>query len=257
MTKVYNQYPNVHYDRFFLPVLLWVVNEFGNSYGRPNNIEPCKLSTIEMRLLTFAITLNESGSQCQYRAFILHTQNHCMVIYFSARHKNQSSSKSSAHSPPPPPVQPPKPPSPIRAVKLEFQDQEIHKLEKFGKLLAGPNTDLGKNIICYILLHYFDHLLILAFTFSEAIRKLSWSGIPVTVRPTTWQLLCVSLLNCNCLLCRYILYGFFSEATLADYSRSLQDTAQISLPAYRLPTFLNKIQFYASLCFRLELTPLL
>lgn len=82
------------------------------------------------------------------------------------RHKNQSSSKSSAHSPPPPPVQPPKPPSPIRAVKLEFQDQEIHKLEKFGKLLAGPNTDL------------------------EAIRKLSWSGIPVTVRPTTWQLLC-------------------------------------------------------------------
>lgn len=70
-----------------------------------------------------------------------------MLIYFSARHKNQSSSKSSAHSPPPPPVQPPKPPSPIRAVKLEFQDQEIHKLEKFGKLLAGPNTDLGKNTI--------------------------------------------------------------------------------------------------------------
>ena len=93
------------------------------------------------------VTLNESGSQFQYRAFILHTQDHCMLIYFSARHKNQSSSKSSAHSPPPPPVQPPKPPSPIRAVKLEFQDQEIHKLEKFGKLLAGPNTDLGKNII--------------------------------------------------------------------------------------------------------------
>lgn len=85
------------------------------------------------------------------------------------RHKHQaSSSKSSANSPPPPPVnlQSPKPPSPIRAVKLEFQDQEIYKLEKFGKLLAGPNTDL------------------------DAIRKLSWSGIPVTVRPTTWQLLC-------------------------------------------------------------------
>ena len=93
------------------------------------------------------VTLTESGSQCQYRAFMLHTQDHCRLIYFSARHKNQSSSKSSAHSPPPPPVQPPKPPSPIRAVKLEFQDQEIHKLEKFGKLLAGPNTDLGKNII--------------------------------------------------------------------------------------------------------------
>ncbi|EDO38219.1 predicted protein, partial [Nematostella vectensis] len=44
-------------------------------------------------------------------------------------------------------------------------EQEIYKLEKFGKLLAGPNTDL------------------------EAIRKLSWSGIPMAVRPTTWQLL--------------------------------------------------------------------
>ena len=67
-------------------------------------------------------------------------------LYFTARHKHQaSSSKSSAHSPPPPPVnlQSPKPPSPIRAVKLEFQDQEIYKLEKFGKLLSGPNTDLG------------------------------------------------------------------------------------------------------------------
>lgn len=83
------------------------------------------------------------------------------------RNKNQSSSsKSTSQSPPPPPAQSPRPPSPIRAVKLEFQDQEIHKLEKFGKLLAGPNTDL------------------------DAIRKLSWSGIPVTVRPTTWQLLC-------------------------------------------------------------------
>ena len=202
------------------------------------------------------VTVNESGSQCQYRAFILHTQDHCMLIYFSARHKNQSSSKSSAHSPPPPPVQPPKPPSPIRAVKLEFQDQEIHKLEKFGKLLAGPNTDLGKNIICYILLHYFDHLLILAFTFSEAIRKLSWSGIPVTVRPTTWQLLCVSLLSCNWLLC-YILYGFYSKATLPNCSSSLPDTAQICPSPYRSPTFLNKIQFSTSLCLRLELTPLL
>ena len=109
---------------------------------------------------TAQVTLNESGSQCQYRAFILHTQNHCMLIYFSARHKNQSSSKSSAHSPPPPPVQPPKPPSPIRAVKLEFQDQEIHKLEKFGKLLAGPNTDLGKNII-------FLHTVTLFWSFAD------------------------------------------------------------------------------------------
>ncbi|KAK3753520.1 hypothetical protein QZH41_018010 [Actinostola sp. cb2023] len=89
------------------------------------------------------------------------------------RHKNQSSSSRSSKksppsstSPPPPPVQIPRPPSPLRAVKLEFMEQEIYKLEKFGKLLAGPNTNL------------------------EAIRKLSWSGIPQAVRPTTWQLLC-------------------------------------------------------------------
>ncbi|XP_031561928.1 TBC1 domain family member 22B-like isoform X2 [Actinia tenebrosa] len=87
------------------------------------------------------------------------------------RHKNQSSSKTGKQTSPPttpsppPPVQAPRPPSPIQAVKLEVMDQEIYKLEKFGKLLAGPNTDL------------------------EAVRKLSWSGIPTAVRPTTWQLL--------------------------------------------------------------------
>ena len=113
----------------------------------PTTLNNTSFSPFKCDCLRLQVTLNESGCQSQYRAFILHTQNHCMLIYFAARHKNQSSSKSSAHSPPPPPVQPPKPPSPIRAVKLEFQDQEIHKLEKFGKLLAGPNTDLGKNII--------------------------------------------------------------------------------------------------------------
>ena len=113
----------------------------------PTTVSNANFPPLKCDCSPLLVTLNESGSQCQYRAFILHTQDHCMLIYFSARHKNQSSSKSSAHSPPPPPVQPPKPPSPIRAVKLEFQDQEIHKLEKFGKLLAGPNTDLGKNII--------------------------------------------------------------------------------------------------------------
>ena len=81
---------------------------------------------------------------------MIHYEPLCWLsfLFSSARHKNQSSSsKSAAHSPSPPPVnlQSPKPPSPIRAVKLEFQDQEIHKLEKFGKLLAGPNTDLGKH----------------------------------------------------------------------------------------------------------------
>lgn len=40
------------------------------------------------------------------------------------------------------------------------------RLQKFGKLLAGPNTDL------------------------DELRKLSWSGIPPPVRATTWQILC-------------------------------------------------------------------
>ncbi|XP_032234727.2 TBC1 domain family member 22B [Nematostella vectensis] len=83
------------------------------------------------------------------------------------RHKHQSHGSKAAQqtTPPLPSIQAPRPPSPIRSVRLEFQEQEIYKLEKFGKLLAGPNTDL------------------------EAIRKLSWSGIPMAVRPTTWQLL--------------------------------------------------------------------
>ena len=36
------------------------------------------------------------------------------------------------------------------------------------------------------------HYYFIYYFYSDAIRKLSWSGIPVTVRPTTWQLLCVS-----------------------------------------------------------------
>ena len=45
-------------------------------------------------------------------------------------------------------------------------DRETAKLEKFGKSLAGPNTDIN------------------------VIRNLSWSGIPMQLRATTWQLLC-------------------------------------------------------------------
>lgn len=45
-------------------------------------------------------------------------------------------------------------------------DRETMRLQKFGKLLAGPNTDL------------------------DELRKLSWSGVPPPVRATTWQLLC-------------------------------------------------------------------
>lgn len=50
-------------------------------------------------------------------------------------------------------------------------DRESYRLEKFGKLLAGPNTDL------------------------EALRRLGWAGIPAAVRATTWQLLLVRLIH--------------------------------------------------------------
>lgn len=49
---------------------------------------------------------------------------------------------------------------------LDVPDRETTRLQKFGKLLAGPNTDL------------------------DELRKLSWSGVPPSVRATTWQLLC-------------------------------------------------------------------
>jgi hypothetical protein len=49
---------------------------------------------------------------------------------------------------------------------FDVPDRETIKLQKFGKLLAGPTTDL------------------------EQLRQLSWSGIPSSVRATTWQLLC-------------------------------------------------------------------
>ncbi len=54
---------------------------------------------------------------------------------------------------PPPPVdnreilQAPEPHSPIRQMKMELQDQENARLERFGKVLAGPTTDLGKGLI--------------------------------------------------------------------------------------------------------------
>eukprot|EP00794_Sanderia_malayensis_P006150 gene6150-6856_t len=74
---------------------------------------------------------------------------------------------------PPPPVshdnpgimQAPRPQSPIRQMKSELQDQENIRLEKFGKLLAGPTTDL------------------------DQFRKLCWNGIPTTLRPSAWRLL--------------------------------------------------------------------
>lgn len=59
----------------------------------------------------------------------------------------------------------PLPLPPHAEIQLELQEQEMLKLERFGKLLAGPNTDL------------------------VTLRQYSWSGIPSQVRPTTWQLL--------------------------------------------------------------------
>lgn len=58
-------------------------------------------------------------------------------------------------------------------------DRESYRLEKFGKLLAGPNTDL------------------------EALGQLAWAGIPAAVRGTTWQLLlvCSNYHNTLVMLC--------------------------------------------------------
>lgn len=52
---------------------------------------------------------------------------------------------------------------------FDIVDSESNRLERFGKLLAGPNTDLHQ------------------------LKTLSWSGIPPAVRGTTWQLLLVRL----------------------------------------------------------------
>ena len=73
----------------------------------------------------------------------------------------------------------------------DIPDRETIKLQKFGKLLAGPNTDLGKRKRRR---RWREYLFIYLFVclFLEQLRKLSWSGIPSSVRATTWQLLCVS-----------------------------------------------------------------
>lgn len=60
--------------------------------------------------------------------------------------------------------QPPKM-TPIRYGTPTATDREAAKLEKFRALLAEPNLNL------------------------DELRKLSWSGIPKAVRPTTWKIL--------------------------------------------------------------------
>jgi len=60
---------------------------------------------------------------------------------------------------------PPMPPSPIRTVSCDINDQENSRLERFGKLLSGPTTDL------------------------DQLRKYSWNGIPNALRGTAWRLL--------------------------------------------------------------------
>ncbi|XP_065066670.1 TBC1 domain family member 22B-like isoform X2 [Rhopilema esculentum] len=79
--------------------------------------------------------------------------------------KNRFSPPPSASPEPAEIMQPPTPHSPIRQVKAELQDQESARLERFGKLLAGPTTDM------------------------DQLQKLSWNGIPNSVRPSTWRLL--------------------------------------------------------------------
>ena len=87
------------------------------------------------------------------------------------KERERSSSKSSSDQPKR--DKPPKQPSPLaggRTMSDYFDseaDRESYRLEKFGKLLAGPNTDL------------------------EGLRQLAWAGIPAAVRGTTWQLLLV------------------------------------------------------------------
>lgn len=60
---------------------------------------------------------------------------------------------------------PPQPHSPIRNTVPDLQDQENARLEKFGKLLSGPTTDL------------------------DQLRKMSWNGVCKVLRGTTWRLL--------------------------------------------------------------------
>ncbi|CAE1321147.1 TBC1D22 [Acanthosepion pharaonis] len=60
--------------------------------------------------------------------------------------------------------QPPKI-TPLRIGQPHVPDREAAKLEKFNAVLSAPNTDL------------------------EDLRRLSWSGIPKSVRPTAWKIL--------------------------------------------------------------------
>lgn len=60
--------------------------------------------------------------------------------------------------------QPPKP-CPIRYTQDTVVDKEATKLEKIKTLLAGPNTNFNE------------------------LQKLSWSGLPRSVRPTCWKIL--------------------------------------------------------------------
>ncbi|XP_070573180.1 TBC1 domain family member 22B-like isoform X2 [Ptychodera flava] len=60
----------------------------------------------------------------------------------------------------------PKPvPPAMKLSNIPVPDREAAKLQKFGQLLSGPMTDL------------------------EELRKISWSGIPPSVRSTTWKIL--------------------------------------------------------------------
>lgn len=53
------------------------------------------------------------------------------------KHKQATSKKEHTVQPKPLPL------PPYAEIQLELQEQEMLKLERFGKILAGPNTNLG------------------------------------------------------------------------------------------------------------------
>ena len=110
-----------------------------------------------------ARTKDKDSSEGSSRA---RTQSHSQPLHKGKKSKGHGSTKSTRspqleHQKSPPLSQH------FMEDSLDLVDSESTRLEKFGKLLAGPSTDIGQ------------------------LKKLSWSGIPPAVRATTWQILLV------------------------------------------------------------------
>lgn len=108
-----------------------------------------------------ARTKDKDSSEGSSRA---RTQSHSQPLHKGKKSKGHGSTKSTRspqleHQKSPPLSQH------FMEDSLDLVDSESTRLEKFGKLLAGPSTDIGQ------------------------LKKLSWSGIPPAVRATTWQIL--------------------------------------------------------------------